>query len=134
MEEALSARLLADVAMAALVRTTVHWLERPAGSALPGVTLQLLSAGRSYDHDGAAGLSGPRVRVDCWGASYGSAKLVARAVIAAIEPPAVSGGIAFSNSFLIGERDLGPEDIPGGGKAFRVSMDFYVWWKRSQGA
>lgn len=130
MEEVLLARGRANVALAALIGAQLHWLELPTGAELPGVTMAVLSPGRSYDHGGAAGLSNPRVRADCWGATYEESKLVARAFLDMIEPPATVGDVAFSQSFLIGERDLGPDDISGGGKAFRVSMDFYVWWKR----
>lgn len=129
MEEALLARLQANVALAALVVTRVNWLERPPKDALPGVTLSIISSGRAYHHEGTDGLHGARVRVDSWGATYESAKRTAHATRDAIEPADIVAGIAFNRSFQIGERDLGPDDIPGGGKVFRVSQDFRVWWK-----
>lgn len=129
MEEALLARLRASAGVSALVSDRVDWMERPQGDVLPGVTLQVIDQGRTYTLDGAAGFYGTLVQIDNWGSTYSSAKLVSRAVLDAIEAAVTQGSIAFSRSFLIGSRDLGPEDIAGGGKVFRVSQDFRIWWK-----
>lgn len=128
MEEALLARLRANVALAALVGDRVDWIERPQGDALPGVTLQGITPGRNYTQEGT-GLTGTRVQTDSWGATFLSAKRVARAVLAAVEPAATQGSIEFSRSFLDGGSDRDPVDIAGGGKVFGVRQDFIVWWK-----
>lgn len=127
MEEALRTRLQANAALAALVATRVDWIERPQGAALPSVTLQLVSTGREYTYAGASGTSNPRVQADCWGRTYGEAKAVARALIAAAEERGVHGGIRFGSSFIDGERDMPPEELPGGVKVYRVSIDIIVW-------
>lgn len=129
MEEALLDRLLANAGVSALIQDRGNWLERPARDVLPGLTLRMIAANRRYSQDGADELAGSRVRFDCWGRSYGEAKILSRAVRAAVEPAEDQSGISFKQAFQVGERDLGPDDIPGGGKAFRVSMDFIVWWK-----
>lgn len=52
--------------------------------------------------------------------------MVARAVVAALEPPAVQGSTRFGAGFLQGGPDFPPEEIPGGGFAYRVNMDFFI--------
>ncbi|HCS17665.1 MAG TPA: DUF3168 domain-containing protein [Erythrobacter sp.] len=129
MEEALVARLRADASIAALVATVnsrpaVDWMERP--ESLPAVTLQDVSAGRNYAHSGAVGLDNPMVQIDCWAESYGEAKVLARAVIAEMEGAATVSGIAFEHAFLAASRAMDPEDLGGGIKVFRQSLDFNV--------
>ena len=125
MEEDLRARLLANTPLAAIVGARIAWIDRP--KVLPAITLQLIGSGREYTYQGPTGFSGARVQVDCWGASYGSAKAVARATFSAIEPPLLQGGTRFAQSFLQGDPDFPPEDLPGGVTAYRVNMDFIVW-------
>ncbi|AHE56011.1 tail completion protein gp17 [Sphingomonas sanxanigenens] len=129
MEEALIARLLAFAGIANIVGERVWPLVRPEGTPLPALTLQVISPNRTYTQDGPSGFYGPRVQFDSWGASYEDAKLVSRQVTAAVELPAIVGGIRFDAGFLDSERDMPITDIPGGGKAYRVSQDFFVWWK-----
>jgi hypothetical protein len=126
-EESLRARLLADTAVAALVGTRVTWIDRPQGATLPAVTLQIISPGRAYTHGGADGLADTRVQIDCWGASYASAKALARSVIPAVEPALTQGATKFSQSFLDASRDMPVEDLEGGVMVYRVSQDFIVW-------
>lgn len=127
MEEALRSRFLADGAVAALVGTRVTWIDRPQGSGLPAVTLQKITPGRDYTYGGASGSSSPMVQADCWGGTYAEAKALERAVIAMAERRAVVGGVKFAPSFVEAARDMAPEDLPGGGKAYRVSIDLIVW-------
>lgn len=132
MEEALVARLRADAGISALVgtvnsRPAVDWIER--SETLPCITLQDVTSGRNYAHDGAIDLESPTVQIDCWAESYGTAKLIARAVIAEMETAATVSGIVFDESFLAASRAMDPEDLGGGIKVFRQSLDFRVWFK-----
>lgn len=130
MEEALVTRLRATAAIAALAgtfhgRPAIDWIERP--EVLPAVTLQDITGGRIYTHGGAVGLGDPVVQIDCWAKTYGTAKLLARAVIAEMETQETVGGIRFGFSFLEDSRAMKPEDLGGGIKVFRQSLDFRVW-------
>jgi hypothetical protein len=126
-EEDLRSRLIAEAAVLALVGTRVSWVDRPQGSALPAITLQMISPGRIYTHGGANDLADSRVQIDCWGDSYGAARGVARAVLAAMEAGVTQGNTDFARAFLDGERDMPAEDLAGGVKVFRTSMDFIIW-------
>lgn len=132
MEEALVARLRATAAIAALVGTTnsrpaIDWIERP--EVLPAITLQDVTSGRDYTHGGATDLERPIVQIDCWAGTYGEAKLIARAVIAEMETQETVSGTAFGFSFVEASRSMDPEDLGGGIKVFRQSLDFRVWFQ-----
>jgi len=75
-------------------------------------------------HAGASGLVVSRVQVDCWGASYGSAKAVARAVEAAITAQTFTQGATRFDVILIdSERDDSTDETT---PLFRTSLDLMV--------
>ena len=132
MEEALVARLRAVSAITSQLATVnsrpaIDWIERT--DALPSITLQDVTAGRNYAHDGATGLGNPMVQIDCWANTYGAAKLIARAVRDEMETAATQGSIDFQESFLVSSRGTEPDDLGGGTKVFRQSLDFSVWFQ-----
>jgi hypothetical protein len=131
MEEAIIARLLADSGVAAIVATRVFPGSRPQGSALPAAVLNRISGGPEYADDGEVGLEQGRMQIDCWAATYGEAKLLARAVTACLS--AFEGTInttTFEFIELENERDL----REGGGNSadypFRTALDFVVLARR----
>jgi hypothetical protein len=136
MEEALLARLVAAPAVLAILApggdtddATAAWGEIGQVQSAPALVLLRVTAGRDYSHDGAVPLGTPLVQIDCLGRSYGEARQLARAVIPAIEAAAEQGGVTFKQSFLEADRDMPPVDLPGGDKAFRVSLDFSIFVK-----
>jgi hypothetical protein len=131
MEEALLARLRSVGAITSQLatvngRAAINWIERP--EELPAITLQDITAGRIYAHDGATGLANPMVQIDCYARTYGAAKLIARAVRDEMEAAATVAGIEFDESFLVASRGMTPDDLGGGIKVFRQSLDFSVWF------
>jgi hypothetical protein len=134
MEEALVARLRSAAAVAARVavfngRPTIDWVSRPDRSSLPALTIQGVDAARIYAHGGGLGLENKRVQFDCWGATYGAARLLARAVIAELETVKTVAGTAFDAGFLVADRDMMAEDLGGGERVHRISLDFSLWFK-----
>ena len=131
MEEALRTFLLGASGLSALVGNRVHWVRSPQAAASPRVVLYRIGGLRHMSLAGPSGIVESRVQVDCIGASYSSAKTVARAV-----EDRLSGysGIAlntqFEGVFLIGERD-DFEDTDTPDKLFRTSLDFNVWHKET---
>jgi hypothetical protein len=131
MEEGLIQRLLSDGGLAALVGSRVHAGSRPQGSALPAVVLHRIGGGPLYADDGEAGLDEARVQIDCWGASYGDAKMVARAVTARLSAfTGAAGGVMFRYVMLDAERDLREGGANAAEYLFRTSLDFIVWTER----
>jgi len=132
MEEALITRLRGTAAITALVgtsnsRAAIDWIER--ADVLPCLTLQDVTAGKIYAHDGSDHLANPTIQIDCWATSYGAAKVLARAVIAEMETAQTVGSIQFNESFLVTSRGMEPEDLGSGIKVYRQSLDFSVWWQ-----
>jgi hypothetical protein len=131
MEEALRTFLLAGTDLAALVGTRVHWVRSPQAAASPRIVLYRISGLRDMHMQGPSGLVASRVQVDCIGASYGSAKPLARAVEARLSGySGTASGIRFEGCFLIGERD-DFEDTDTPDKLFRTSLDFNIWHKEA---
>lgn len=129
MEEALRARLLSSAAVADLTGIRIDWIERPQADGLPGMTLQIVGGNLEYNYDGRDELESPRIQFDCWGRSPKEARDLARAAMAAIEPPATVGGVRFGGAFVEIVNDFPPEEMAGGVKVFRRSFDATVWWK-----
>ena len=121
MEEALRAALLATSGVTALVADRLDWGLRPEGAT--SVRLQLVGTVPVYTHAGRDALTPYRVQADCFGRRYGEAKLLARAIEAAV------GGLtrpAFEACFLLGERDDQDTDVAGQ-PLHRTSLDFQIW-------
>lgn len=129
MESALVARLIAAEPMGAIVSTRVHWVDRPQGQTGPAITMQRYGADRNYTHDGASDLHIGSVQIDCWGDTYAQAKALEVAVIATVEPAATVSNVQFGQSFLTGNQDGEAEELPGGKKQFRRTLEFSIYWK-----
>jgi hypothetical protein len=131
MEEALIAKLTADSGVAAIAAGRVFPGSRPQGSALPAAVLARVSGAPLYADDGEAGLETARIQIDCWAATYGEAKTLARAVTACLSGfDGTVGPTVFQFIELDSERDLreggsGAADYP-----FRTALDFLVWTER----
>jgi hypothetical protein len=124
MEAALIAKLLATAGITALVSTRINWSRRPQGAALPAIVLHRIDGTPDVHHAGASGLVVSRVQVDCWGASYGSAKAVARAVETAITAQTFTQGATRFDVILIdSERDDSTDETT---PLFRTSLDLMV--------
>ena len=124
MESALIAKLLASTAVTNLVSVRINWSRRPQGAALPAIVLHRIDGTPDVHHAGASGLVVSRVQVDCWGASYGSAKAVARAVETAITAQTFTQGATRFDVILIdSERDDSTDETT---PLFRTSLDLMV--------
>lgn len=129
LQAGLRARLLADSAVAAIVGARIYWVDRPQETTYPAITLQTISDPRPEHLKGFDGARATRVQVDCWAkgaAGYGVALSLARAVIAAISPPATVSGKRFGRGSVEGQRDLG-ETVTDGSFVHRQSVDFSIW-------
>ncbi|MBW8814035.1 MAG: DUF3168 domain-containing protein [Caulobacterales bacterium] len=127
MEDALLAALLADAGIAAIVGDRIAWGLLPQADELPALVLHRITGGFDYVQDGRVDTITPLVQVDCWAGSYGGAKTLARAVMAAL--PAISAD-PFQDCSVIDERDDGEAaDGPAADRSesfFRTSLDVRV--------
>jgi hypothetical protein len=125
MEADLLAALRSAPGVKALVVGRVNWSRRPQGEALPAIVLHRIGGTPDVHHGGPSGLSVSRVQVDCWGASYGAAKAVARTVEQAVTARRFTQGDTRFDVILIdSERDdTSDETTP----LFRTSLDLMVY-------
>jgi hypothetical protein len=122
--------LLGGTAITALVSTRVNWNERPQAEALPAVTCATVAGGPIYLSTGLpAALRNTLVQIDCWAASATAAVALREAVESRMGAINLNNAAApLEGSFLQRTGDsLEPEQLGGGGRVFRQSMDFAVW-------
>lgn len=130
-EEALTAFLLADAGLAAVVAKRITWDERQQGASLPAIVLQVISGAPEASDEGRAGIESHRVQIDCWASTSLAAKTAARAVNAALEAVEMtSGDTVFEAVFLDAERDFS-ERGQGGRDLYRRSLDYIFWHKQA---
>ena len=124
MEAALITKLLASAGVTALVSARINWSRRPQGAALPAIVLHRIDGAPDVHHAGASGLVTSRVQVDCWAATYGSAKAIARAVETAITAQTFTqGAVRFDVILIADERDSTFDETT---PIFRTSLDLMV--------
>ncbi len=123
MEEIIRLRLQAEVD-----GVSVDWNQAPQGAGVPRLVLYTISDVTIITNDGQARLRRARVQVDCYAATYGAAKLVSRAVNAALS--GWRDGATIQGAFAAGARDL-PPDTGAGETLGRVSLDFFINYEES---
>ena len=106
--------------------TRVYWVDRPQASALPSVTLQIITDLRPQHLKGFDETRDTRVQIDCWAATYAAATALKEAVLAAVIPINTSNGIRFDRAIIDGERDLGERTETQ--FIHRASVDLVIWW------
>lgn len=121
MEEAFRAALHADAGVKAVAGDRLDWGLRPPQ--LPAGRMQVVSEVPFYTAQGRDGLTPYRVQIDCMGLTYGDAKRLARAIVAAVGR---LGRPAFDACFIFESRDDHDEDASGR-VVFRTSLDVRVW-------
>jgi hypothetical protein len=122
MEGALRARI---VALGTAAADRVYWMDRPQGTSLPSITLQMISGDREYTSDGLQATRDPRIQLDAWGASYGQAKGIVDAIISGLSVSETNDGIAFEPARFENERD-GLERLETT-NVYRRGIDLIVW-------
>ena len=130
MEEQLRTALLASSGVTSLVPAArINWGTHPQGAGLPGLVLNTVSDAQGLHLKGRDGLFQGRVQVDCYAATYGGAKLLSRAVRAALHG-------YRGNGFRLIEEDGAADHGQEGGtneaeRPFRVRIDFTFAWRQT---
>jgi len=132
MEGELVARLRANPGVASSTgvfgtRPAVDLGERKSNApeAFPAAVVTKVFGGGQYDQDGPGRLRFNRMRVECFGLSYGAAKDLAKAVEACLEVADVIGSVRFHRGKLEIARDMAPEDVAKL-RIFRTVLDFQL--------
>ena len=131
MEEEFRAILTGAAAVTALVPAArINWGEHPQGAGLPGIVLTTISGIDGAHMNGPNDLLEARVQVDCYALTYGQAKLVARAALAALH---FHRGAGFQGVFHAGTRDSREGGTNEAERPYRVSLDFTLAWREANG-
>jgi hypothetical protein len=117
-------RLIQHQPLTAQVENRIYWMDRPQGTPLPAVTLQVVSEGREQHMKGFSSLSSVRLQADIWAAVYSQARTIAEEVIAATVPSTTQDGVFFERAFVAGLRDMGERVETK--YIHRVSVDFII--------
>lgn len=128
MEEALRSLIVSASGVTNLVSTRVYWRQAPQSVSANFINLHRVGGGRDYKMGGASGLVESRVQVDCWGGKYSEAKLIARAVEAAVSGySGTIGGKQVQGIFIDAERDDDQSDSGDVATRYRTSLDLLIW-------
>ena len=130
MRAAITALLLADADLSALVAGRVHWGRLPAAvDTLPYINLTVISAPRVYSMDGGSLLRQALLQADCWGASAAQAGQVADTITALISGyRGTVAGVFLRGLFIEGERELTGRGLGDLENLFGRSIDFRARW------
>ena len=126
MEEAFRSILLSASSVTATSGPRISYGSAAQGAALPYVVLHVIGDNEEHTYKGPDGLSQGRVQVDCYGATYAQAKLLSRAVRAALD--GYRGG-NFSGIFHASTRDQREGGTNEPQRPFYVQMDFLTKWR-----
>ena len=121
MEEQIVALLLASSGVTALCGNRINFGANAQGAAYPRIVMWTIGDAEGHNLQGPDGHSVGRVQVDCYGATYASAKQLSRAVRAVLD--GYSGG-GLQGVFLAGTRDTREGGSNEAERPFRVSLDF----------
>lgn len=121
MEKQIRAVLRGNVAVASHVAQRVNFGAHPQGQPLPAIVLNTVSDLEGITLSGPSGLSAGRIQVDCYADQYGAAKLLSRAVKAALHG---YSGDGVQGVFHAGSRDSREGGTNEADRPYRVSLDF----------
>lgn len=133
----LRAHLLGDSAISTRVGgARIYPIKMPQGQTLEGIVYSRISGFGDHHMQGPSGLGRPRFQIDSWSPAADGASSLSRLVKERID--GFRGTISYgSNSpqstvevlgvFLDSERD----DYDDSAQMYRVSMDFFVWFRES---
>jgi hypothetical protein len=128
MEEELIGLLLGDAGVSGIVATRVWPGSMPQGSRRPAVVVNTIGATPEYVDEGEAGLVEARVQIDSWDNTYSGAKLLSRAVKAALSAYQTDGSpMLFQTIMVDTERDDRHSGSNQNEYLYRTSVDFIVW-------
>jgi hypothetical protein len=108
------------------VPASINWGAMPRGTPLPGVVLNVISDLGTHHQEGPTDVSEARVQVDVYAATYGEAKLAARAIRKVLD--GYKGGTILG-AFLQMARDSSEEGETPDERAYRVMQDFGIIYR-----
>lgn len=121
MEEEFRSILLGTAAVTGIAGSRISYGSAAQGAALPYIVLHVIGDNEEHTYKGPDGLSQGRVQADCYGATYAQAKLLSRAVRAALDGYRGGNFRAIFHASTRDEREGGTNEPE---RPFSVQMDF----------
>lgn len=126
LEEDFRSLITANAPLMALVRV-VAWNERPQGSQLPAITLNLISQPHRYTYSGADTLIQSRVQADIWALSTKAVIDIDRLLVPVVDGfRGTIGNTEFSVIFIESRFDGTEDPATGSAPIHRISRDLMV--------
>jgi len=126
-EKAVRELLLSVEEVTDLVGTRVYPSFLPQETTLPAIVYRKISIAREGSHAGHSGLDHPRFQFSCIAESYRDAKLLAAAVVSALDYAAgIWADQTVYNATVDTEIDIPPSDDTGG--THQVAVDAVLWY------
>lgn len=128
---ALTALILGDAGVSALVGNRVHWLRLPDGvDGLPYLILQGVGDEGGYTLDGDMGLDSSRVQIDVYAGSQLAAWDIERAMRALLSGySGTVGGVEIQWCQFLTRRDMPPVKVAAAEWRSRSTADYRFRWK-----
>lgn len=129
LQAAYRARLLANATLAGLV-TKVAWGGLPQKTLLSYLRLTKAGAGRAWTYAGADPSVSPRVQIDIYSEFERDLGPIATALQAEMERSdrvTIGGWTFYPPGFIENDVWSGPEDMTGGGQAYRAMHEYTFW-------
>jgi len=125
-EEALYTLVTGRPLIGDIIGTRLYPLRLPQNPVYPAMVYQLVSARWPMAHDGPADMGFPRVQFDCYAASYGVTKILAKTLRREINGfVGTAAGVEITGIFFLNEID----EFGSQAEVYRVSLDFRVNYK-----
>lgn len=133
MKAALTALLLADPDLQALVGDRIHWGRAPAHvTAFPYLNLTLVTDPARYTLEGEAEVHATVVQVDGWAQTAVAVEGLRWAVRGLLSGyRGTRDGIRFRGAFVAGSRDLDGRSLGDLDGLFGASVDLNIKWSRA---
>lgn len=126
MEEDFRALLLAASPVTDICGTRINYGTHPQGQALPAIVLNVVSDAEGMVMNGPNGLSEGVVQVDCYAGTYGAAKALARATVAALHAHRDDNFRLIVHGASRDSREGGSNEAD---RPYRASLDFNTAWR-----
>lgn len=110
-EEAVYALLAGESEVTDIVSTRIYPNKIPQNAALPAITYQLITGGRSRNLDGRCGAGTARFQINCWSETYDEVKDMQAAIVGTKASPTIDdyrgtiGGHQIQSVRVEDERD-----------------------------
>lgn len=130
MEEQIIAALLADPDVSALVGNKVYPGRVPQGVLPPAIVFNTVASVPEYADGGEIGLTESSIQIDCWAETYGSAKVISRAVSKLLSGKwFTAGDVEFQFVLQDSARDLSTDSVRvnQADYYYRAMLEFTVW-------